>query len=103
MQDCLLWLGLLHKFLVQQQEVSVWLKGHFSSGDIILDDEVTIWGHWSDGSFVFARGVNQRTGARITLRSSKSRIVLLVTALIATGISVAIYGSAVALYERLKR
>ena len=85
----------------RQQEISVRIKGHFSSGDIILDDEVTIWGHWKHGNFVFARGINQRTGSHITLRFSKSKLLFWVTALVTAWIGFAIYRSAGPLLHRL--
>ena len=86
---------------IRQQEISVWIKGYFSSGDIILDDEVTIWGHWKDGNFVFARGINQRTGSHITLRFSKSKLLFWVTALVTAWIGFAVYRSAGPLLHRL--
>lgn len=85
----------------RQQEISVWIKGHFSSGDIILDDEVTIWGHWKNGNFVFARGINQRTGSHITLRFSRSKLLFWFTVLVTAWISFAIYRSAGPLLHRL--
>ena len=85
----------------RQQEISVWIKGHFSSGDILLDDEVKIWGHWRNGNFVFARGINQRTGSHITLRFSRSKLLFWVTALVTAWISFAIYRSVGPLLHRL--
>lgn len=87
---------------VQKQEISVWIKGHFSSGDILVDDEVTIWGHWRDGNFVFARGVNQRTGSHMTLRFSRSKLLFWVTLLFTAWVGFAIYHSASPLLHRLK-
>ena len=78
---------------VQQQEVSVTIRGHFSSGDIILDDEVTLWGAWSNGNFEFGRGINQRTGAHIMLRTPRSKKLFWILVLICAGIAFAIYGS----------
>lgn len=85
----------------RQQEISVRIKGHFSSGDIILDDEVTIWGHWKNGNFVFARGINQRTGSHISLRFSRSKLLFWVTVLVTAGIGFAVYRSAAPLLHRL--
>lgn len=87
---------------VQKREVSVWIKGHFSSGDILVDDEVTIWGRWRDGNFVFARGVNQRTSSHITLRFSKSKLLFWVTLFFVVWIGFAIYHSGGPLLQQLK-
>ena len=86
---------------LRQQEVSVWIKGHFSSGDIVADDELTIWGKWRDGNFVFARGINQRTGAHITLSFSRTKLLFWATLLFSVCIGVAVYHSAGPLLERL--
>ena len=77
---------------IQQQEISVTIRGHFSSGDIIMDDEVTIWGAWSNGNFDFARGINQRTGSHIMLRSARSKKLFWILVLICAVIAFAIYG-----------
>jgi hypothetical protein len=77
----------------QQQEVSVTIRGHFSSGDIIVDDEVTIWGSWSNGNVVFARGINQRTGSHIMLRIPRSKTIFWITILIFAVVALSIYGS----------
>jgi hypothetical protein len=78
---------------IQQQEISVTVRGHFSSGDIIMDDEVTIWGSWSNGNFDFARGINQRTGSHIMLRTPRSKKLFWIMVLICVVIVFAIYGS----------
>jgi hypothetical protein len=85
----------------QQQEVSVTIRGHFSSGDIIMDDEVTIWGSWSNGNFVFARGINQRTGSHIMLRTPRSKKLFWIAVLIYAVIMCAIYGSVSGLSKQL--
>src|ERR1035437_6333482 len=85
----------------QQQEVSVTIRGHFGSGDIIMDDEVTIWGSWSNGNFVFARGINQRTGSHIMLRTPRSKKLFWITVLIYAVIMCAIYGSVSGLSKQL--
>jgi hypothetical protein len=85
----------------QQQEVSVTIRGHFSSGDIIMDDEVTIWGAWSNGNFEFARGINQRTGSHIMLRTPRSKKLFWITVLIYAVIACAIYGSISGLSKQL--
>jgi membrane protein implicated in regulation of membrane protease activity len=86
----------------QQQEIGVWIKGYFSSGDIGIDDEVTIWGRWRNGNFVFRSGINQRTGARICLRPSKSKILFWATLIITVGAICAVYTSVVSLFEHLR-
>ena len=85
----------------QQQEVSVTIRGHFSSGDIIRDDEVTMWGSWSIGNFDFARGINQRTGSHIMLRTPRSKKLFWIAVLIYAVIACAIYGSFSGLSKQL--
>ena len=85
----------------QQQEVSVTIRGHFGSGDIIMDDEVTIWGAWSNGNFDFARGINQRTGSHIMLRTPRSKKLFWIAVLIYAVIACAIYGSVSGLSKQL--
>jgi hypothetical protein len=85
----------------QQQEVSVTIRGHFSSGDIIMDDEVTIWGAWSNGNLDFARGINQRTGSHIMLRTPRSKILFWIAILIYAVIACVIYSSISGLSKQL--
>lgn len=85
----------------QQQEVNVTVRGHLSSGYIILDDEVTIWGSWSNGNFDFARGINQRTGSHIMMRTPLSKKLFWIAVLIYTVIACAIYGSFSSLSKQL--
>jgi hypothetical protein len=87
----------------QQQEVSVTIRGHFSSGDIIMDDEVTIWGAWSNGNFDFARGINQRTGSHIILRTPRSKKLFWVAILIYAVIACVIYGTISGLSKQFGR
>jgi len=75
-----------------QQEVSVTIRGHLSSGDIILDDDVTIWGSWRNGNFIFARGVNQRTGSKIRLRVNRAKIFFWVAICILVGVALLAFG-----------
>ncbi len=77
----------------QQQEVSVTIRGYFSSGDINMDDEVLIWGGWSNGNFNFKRGINQRTGAHIILRIPRSKKLFWIMVSIYAVILCAIYNA----------
>ncbi len=85
----------------QQQEISVTIRGHFSSGDIIVDDEVTIWGAWSNGNFDFARAINQRTGSHIMLRTHRSKKIFWIMVLIYAVIVCVIGGSLFGLLKPL--
>ena len=84
-------------------EVTIRLKGAYSSGNVSPDDIVAFWGVWKNGVMIGKHGFNCRTRSHIEFQRSKWWIVLALTLAFIAGLAMYLHAVWSCLGEQITR